>query len=154
MDAFAAMNISVAVDVSMTVSADYLANMVEYCLGDATTTYGALRIADGHPAVYKPYAFEIGNEQYNPNFVEQVTAMEAKAHALGYNPSPWFYMFPDNDGMNAADQAKAVAAGLNIRKIATDVHVGSAGAIESITALFNKSPSFGASAINGEVNAM
>ena len=120
-----------------------------------------------------------------------------------------YYMFPDNGGMNAADQAKAVAAGkfgllgfvlfalrqleesrdflfygssfsalihllrppthflrthspsnpsippgLPISRIATDVHVGSAGAIQNIATLFNKSPNFPASGINGEVNAM
>ena len=63
-------------------------------------------------------------------------------------------MFPDNGGMNAADQAKAVAAGLPIHRIATDVHVGSAGAIQQIGQVFAKSPTFPASAINGEVNAM
>ena len=49
--------------------------------------------------------------QYNPNFVEQVLAMETRAAQLGH-PREVFYMFPDNGGMSAADQAKAVAAGL------------------------------------------
>ena len=95
----------------------------------------------------------MGNEQYNPNFVQQVAAMEAKAASLSYKPS-WFYMFPDNGGMNAADQAAAVAAGLPIERIATDVHVGSAGGVQQIGGLFEKYPSFPASAINGEVNAI
>ena len=79
--------------------------------------------------------------------------MEAKATALG-KPNSVYYMFPDNDGMNAADQAKAIAAGLPIHRIATDVHVGSSGAIQQIGSLFEKNPSFPASAINGEVNAI
>lgn len=153
MDAFEAMNISVAVVMSMTVPPDYLADLVEYSVGDASTQWGAQRIADGHPGKYEPYAWEIGNEAYNPNFVAQVAAMEAKAATLGYSPS-WFYMFPDNDGMNQADQNAAVAAGLPIERIATDVHVGSAGGVQQIGGLFAKSPSFPASAINGEVNAI
>ena len=30
------------------------------------------RAADGHPAPYNIRVFELGNEQYNPHFVEQV----------------------------------------------------------------------------------
>ena len=153
MDAFEAMNISVAVTMSMTVPPDYLAELVEYCLGDASTQWGAQRIADGHPGLYQPYAWEIGNEQYNPNFVAQVKAMEDKAAALNV-PVSWSYMFPDNGGLNAADQAAAIAAGLPISRIATDVHVGSAGGLQEIAGNFEKSPSFASSAINGEVNAI
>lgn len=94
-----------------------------------------------------------GNEQYNNNFVQQVAAMEARAKALNYQPA-WYYMFPDNGGLNAQDQAAAVAAGLPIERIATDVHVGSAGGVQEIASNFQKSPSFPASAINGEVNAI
>lgn len=154
MDFFEAADISVAVTMSMTVPADYLADLAEYCVGDSTTTWGAQRIADGHPGLYQPFAFEIGNEQYNPNFVEQVKAMEDRATALLGKPPSWFYMFPDNDGLNSADQAAAVAAGLPISRIATDVHVGSSGGIQQISSVFDKSPTFQASAINGEVNAI
>jgi hypothetical protein len=41
---------------------------VEYCYGNSTTTWGAQRIADGHPAPYKVHTFELGNEQYNSKF--------------------------------------------------------------------------------------
>ena len=30
---------------------------VEYCWGDASTTWGAMRIADGHPAPYRVNTF-------------------------------------------------------------------------------------------------
>jgi len=63
MDFFASLNVSVAVTMSMSVSPQYLADLVEYCLGDASTTWGAQRIADGHPSLYQPLAWEIGNEQ-------------------------------------------------------------------------------------------
>lgn len=153
MDAFASLNISVAVVMSDSDTPEYLAELVEYCLGDERTLWGAQRIADGHPSLYQPYAWEIGNEQYNHNFVAQVAAMEAKAAELGHADKV-FYMFPDNGGMTAADQAKAVRAGLPIHRIATDVHVGSAGGIQKIAAVFAQSPDFHASAINGEVNAI
>ena len=43
---------------------DYV-DLVEYLLGNASTTWGAQRISDGHPAPYtNVLAFEIGNEQY------------------------------------------------------------------------------------------
>ena len=48
--------------------------------------------------------------QYNNNFVAQVAAMEARAATLGH-ANELIYMFPENTGLNAADQAKAIAAG-------------------------------------------
>lgn len=43
---------------------DYV-DLVEYLLGNETTTWGAQRIQDGHVAPYtNVVAFEIGNEQY------------------------------------------------------------------------------------------
>merc|ERR1712070_376602 len=51
-----------------------MADFVEYAFGDATTTWGAKRVADGqHPAPYKPFMTEIGNEQgLTANLVNQV----------------------------------------------------------------------------------
>lgn len=63
MDFFAAANISVAVTMSMTVTPDYFADLVEYAVGGPSSPLGALRIADGHPALYEPLAWELGNEQ-------------------------------------------------------------------------------------------
>ena len=61
-------------------------------------------------------------------------------------------MFPTNDGLNAADQAKAIAAGLPITRIVNDIHVGASGGVEAAIADFAAS-SFAAGAFNGEVNA-
>ena len=62
---------------------DY-ADLVEYLFGNDTTKWGAQRIEDGHPVPYSnTFYFELGNEQYNYNWVEQVAAMEAKAADLG-----------------------------------------------------------------------
>ena len=67
-------------------SAAELADLVEYCHGDAATTrFGRQRAADGHPKPYRVRFFELGNEQYNTRFVEQVQAMEARAVTLGLN---------------------------------------------------------------------
>ncbi len=40
------------------------ARWVEYCNGDADTTYGAIRAANGHPKPYNITYWEIGNELY------------------------------------------------------------------------------------------
>jgi len=79
--------------------------------------------------------------------------MEARAASIGYSPR-WNYMFPDNGGMSAADQAAAVAAGLPIERIAVDMHVGSAGGVQALAGVFAKAPAFMQSGINGEVNAI
>eukprot|EP01046_Picozoa_sp_COSAG06_P068167 COSAG06_NODE_18008_length_909_cov_0.719753_1_plen_70_part_10 len=50
---------------------------------------GKKRVADGHPQKYDVKYFELGNEQYNPNYVEQVAAMEAKARTLGAKNAFW-----------------------------------------------------------------
>ena len=153
MNIFETINVNVTITMSMSQTPDYFADLVEYSLGDVTTQWGNQRIADGHPNPYLPYAWELGNEQENPNFVAQVAAMEAKAAELGHTPS-WFYMYPSNGGMSSAQQAAAIAAGLPIKRIATDVHVGATGGIQEIAALYANNPTFPASAINGEVNAM
>ncbi len=74
------------------------ADLVEYCYGDATTTWGATRInVDNHPAPYKIHTFELGNEQENPDYITQVSAMEARRAAVG--APPIFYMYPTNVSM-------------------------------------------------------
>jgi hypothetical protein len=61
----------------MNKAADW-ADLIEYLYGNSSTTWGALRITDGHPAPYIIDTFELGNEQENPSFVEQVKAIEAR----------------------------------------------------------------------------
>jgi len=65
MDFFESLNVSVTVTLSASESPEVFADLVEYALGDASTVWGAQRIADGHPAPYKPLAWELGNEQTN-----------------------------------------------------------------------------------------
>ena len=132
------------------------ADLVEYCWGSASTAWGARRVADrGRAAPYNISVFELGNEQRNPFFVEQVVAMEARAAAVG--APPLRYMFPDNGGLNAADAAKALAALAPdvIPRIMPDLHVGAGGAVDAARALFANPPvpGFNQGAINCETNA-
>lgn len=41
---------------------------IEYCNGDETTKWGALRVANGHPEPFNLKLIEIGNENYNFSF--------------------------------------------------------------------------------------
>jgi alpha-L-arabinofuranosidase len=130
------------------------ADLVEYAWGDATNTaWGRTRAFDGHPGIYNVTLIELGNEQYNPNWVDQVAAMEARRVAIG---APEFrYLFPNNGGLNAADATRAVNLGLPIERILADIHVGANGGVENAQNLFNNPPipNFNQSAFNGETNA-
>ena len=129
-----------------------LADLVEYCHGDATATpMGRQRAADGHPAPYRVKFFELGNEQYNTQFVEQVAAMEERATVLGLNGS-LVYIFPENGGLSDADTDAAKKLGID-SSIAADIHVGPGGAVDVATALWKRRADFGASAVNLETNA-
>jgi alpha-L-arabinofuranosidase len=55
-------------------TAQAMGDLIDYCHGGADTTWGKRRIADGHPAPYNVTWFELGNEQYNPLYPEQVRA--------------------------------------------------------------------------------
>lgn len=43
-------------------------DLMEYCNGDVSTTYGAMRAANGHPEPFGLRLIEIGNENYNYSF--------------------------------------------------------------------------------------
>ena len=60
----------------------------------------------GHPEKYRGKYFQLGNEHYNTNSVEQVAAMEEKARELGIGKT-LFYLFPENTFLNATDIQKA-----------------------------------------------
>jgi hypothetical protein len=129
-----------------------LADLVEYCHGDAQATpMGRKRASDGHPEPYRVYFFELGNEQYNGQFVEQVGAMEARAGALGLNGTMRLrYIFPDNGGLRGADIEAAKILGID-EQIVTDIHVGAGGGVElARDSLFEQVPF---SVVNLETNA-
>jgi len=69
---------------------------IEYANGDATTTYGAMRIANGHPASFNLKYLEIGNENYSNDhygdrYIQFYNAIKAKypqMHCIG-NVASW-----------------------------------------------------------------
>merc|ERR1712176_576597 len=115
-------------------TSDY-ADLVEYCWGDESTLWGKQRILDGHKAPYNVTYFELGNEMYNTNYVEQVKAMEERATKLGMAKT-LHYMFPDNQGPNGPDSLKAAALGLGDHLV-VDIHDGATGGVEAAEKVFN-----------------
>jgi alpha-L-arabinofuranosidase len=75
-----------------------MADLVEYAHGNASTQWGAQRVADGqHPAPYQPFMTEIGNEQVGllePLCVawcsplHHTTLLLLSAIAFGTSPTP------------------------------------------------------------------
>ncbi|MCD8119296.1 MAG: hypothetical protein LUE29_07450 [Lachnospiraceae bacterium] len=62
-------------------------DLVEFCRGDETTTWGAVRIAMGHEDPFELEYICIGNEQWGDTFYEHYTAfVEAFAEAAEENP--------------------------------------------------------------------
>ena len=128
------------------------ADLVDYLWAGPNTTWGAQRAADGHPDPYVLSIIELGNEQYNAAFIEQAASMEARAAALG-RANELTFMFPDNNGLSAADLAKAAAAGLPMARLGADIHVGAGGAVAAAEAGFAKAPAYPIIAGNFETNA-
>lgn len=128
-DMCSALGIEPIITTTSSSSPSDLADLVEYCLGDVSTPMGGKRNADGHPAPYRLRYLELGNEQYNTMFVQQVAAMEERARALGHNGT-LRYIFPDNAGLRGKDVDAAIKLGIDAQ-IAADIHVGPGGGVES-----------------------
>lgn len=106
-----------------TTSAADFARLVEYCHGNESTPMGSKRHSDGHPRPYHVKYFELGNEEYNTHYVEQVEAMEAKARSLGIG-NTLYYMFPSNNFLKDDDLTKAAALTPRIdNQLLADLHV-------------------------------
>jgi alpha-N-arabinofuranosidase len=130
--------------------ADDWADLVEYAWGDAKqTSWGRRRAADGHPDAWNLTTFELGNEQYNPFFVDQVVAMEQRAEAVG--APPLRYMFPENGGLSPADAARLLKLVPGVApRVLPDIHVGAGGAVGEARQLFAKPPAVGFEQVVGE----
>ena len=78
-----------------------MADLVEYCWGDPySTEWGKVRAADGHPAPYRVRYIELGNEQYNHQYIAQVVAMEERASVSEIRePPPTENLLEDTDGL-------------------------------------------------------
>ena len=138
------------------------ADLVEYCWGDSESTYwGQQRFLDrGIRAPYNVSIFELGNEEYPADFIEQMAAMEARAQKLskmsriGALPE-LFYVFPNNQGPSAMDAERALKLELPVERILVDLHVlTGGGATEAIQLFQNPTVSgFEPAALIGETNA-
>jgi hypothetical protein len=118
-----ALGIEPVITTTDTTNAGDFARLVEYCHGNGSTPMGSKRHLDGHPEPYYVKYFELGNEEYNTHYVEQVEAMEAKARSLGIG-NTLYYMFPSNNFLKDDDLAKAAALSPRIdNQLLADLHV-------------------------------
>eukprot|EP00729_Bicosta_minor_P005274 gene5274-28010_t len=129
-----------------------MADLVDYTWGDASTEWGAKRIAEGHPDPYKVKYIELGNEQYNTLYPAQVKAMEERATKLG-KPKFFYYLSPNNaKWLNSSQAAEVEALGLGDH-VVSDEHVGAGGGVEKADELFNTQfPAMSMGAANAETN--
>ena len=148
-----ALGIEPVITTTDTSSAASFADLVEYCYGNDTTPQGKKRVADGHPEQYRVKYFELGNEQYNPNYVQQVEVMEKKARELGIGKT-LYYMFPKKTFLSDADIKKAVALTPRVdSQMVADLHVGAGGAVGVAERLFQSANITKAGLKMGAVNA-
>lgn len=138
-------------------SPEDMADLVEYGWGGDDTKWGRLRAADGHPEPYRLKWIELGNEQRNSRFVDQVKAMEDRAASLGM-ARQLHYLWPDThyiaQDLNRSELERAKALGLQ-DMLLMDVHTGATGGVALAEKFFaNASASDGgAGVMNCETNA-
>ena len=129
-------------------AADF-ADLVEYAWGNASTPWGAVRsLNDSHPAPYPLTLLELGNEEFNYQYVEQILAMEARRAAVGAPRITYFY--PSNGGPNSSQVAALVAAGVPGQAFGPDCHA--TDAVSCARDFFERFPLVNSSAVNAEVN--
>ena len=131
-----------------------MADLIEYCWGNESTTWGRRRHDDGHPRPYRLKHIELGNEQFNTFFVEQVAAMEKRAEEVGVG-GQLYYISPAN-GMwftgNSTEGNAAEALGM-ADHLLEDFHVGAGGAVSGSRALFANNTGWHEGSVNLETNA-
>jgi len=109
------------------------ADLVEYLYGDETTDWGAVRVHnDSHPAPFQIKTFELGNEQDNPQFAQQIAAIEAKRKQIPGAPK-WNFMYPTNRGPPDAMTVALIASGVEGSRLTPDCHVGAGGGVGCAT---------------------
>eukprot|EP01084_Bolivina_argentea_P173338 300219_1 len=114
-------------------TASDMADFVEYCWGNSSSKYGAMRILDGHPGVYNVSWIEIGNEQgLTTTLLNQITsitaAMDAKSKSLGGNTPMFRYCIGHNLGGNDLSNPLTIQYINTLKplgnRIFWDLHVG------------------------------
>jgi alpha-N-arabinofuranosidase len=111
-----------------------MGDFVEYCWGNSSTTWGQLRVQDGHPEPYNITYVEIGNEQvftevYLQQIVDIASTMEQRAQQLNLDVQ-FTYIIGHNlnsgdlsDNMPLVQQYLEQTAFLGER-VLWDLHVG------------------------------
>ena len=139
-----------------------LADLIEYVVGDENTTWGKLRIVDrgGKTEPYPLTFIELGNEQINTRFLEQVEAMETRAKLLGKGKQ-FHYVWPGGNygvppggnlsGNHTGQSAAVEALGLGTQ-VLTDLHVGAGGGVQAAAEIFSQFPAQTFGAVNAETN--
>jgi len=95
---------------------------------------------------------ELGNEQYNSLFVEQVAAMEKRAEAVGKRGQLYYISPNNNNWLKPEDAMKAEELGLRDHLV-EDFHVGGGGAVEGSKHMFAANTSWHEGMVNLETNA-
>eukprot|EP01050_Picozoa_sp_SAG11_P006240 SAG11_NODE_477_length_9118_cov_3.513582_2_plen_361_part_00 len=133
-------------------TAEAFGDLIDYCHDETgETTWGRRRIADGHPKKYDVQFFELGNEQSNPLFAEQVSAMEARATKLGLART-MFYLNPGNGRWLQPDAAaKIESLGIGDHA-AMSQHVGAGGAVNQAQGIFAAHSNYTMGSLNTETN--
>lgn len=128
---------------------DDFADLIEYAYGDASTSWGAVRIQnDSHPEPIHLTMLELGNEEFNWNYVPQILAMEARRAKI--NAPPVTYFYPSNGGPNSTQVAALVAAGVPGPAFGPDCHASNA--VSCARDFFGRFPDVNSSMVNAEVN--
>jgi hypothetical protein len=154
LDLGAAMGIEMMITMSRNNSVQDLTDLVDYLYANASYPWGAVRINnDSHPDPYFLTFAELGNEDENDQFTEQIMAMEQRAAEIGLNPSPFYYLYPENT-LHAGDIATLKQAGFPAEKVMADCHGGWGGQLASIESDFTAAGDYNISGINCESNGL
>lgn len=113
-----------------------MADLVEYCYGGIQTRWGRIRTEeDSHPEAYPLRYIELGNEEENPGFPAQVSAMEARRVDLGLPSGRLVYVYPRGGGdagvggpLDNKTKHEITELGLGTG-VAVDQHVYAAGGV-------------------------
>ena len=149
-----AMDIEMIITMSRNHSIQDMMDLVDYCYGNESTIYGYKRIVqDNHPGIYRLTGIELGNEDSNDNFVDQIIAMEQRAKEINLIPSPFYYLYPQNS-LPYDDIVRLNASNFPAEKVMGDCHGGWGLQLDSIIEDFHVAGSYNISGINCETNGL
>jgi alpha-L-arabinofuranosidase len=114
-----------------------VADLVEYLNGDASTPWGARRVADGHPAPYGLRYLQIGNEEglgpfyghrlVRPDYPDLFSAIAdavcARDPEISLVVSPWLYKVHELNFKENREIVRRLLAAARGRHVLWDLHV-------------------------------